>query len=35
VRPDDLSKINMAFFNVNGIISIGLMGFVIADCLWI
>ncbi len=35
VRPDDLSKINMAFFNVNGIISIGLMVFVIADCVWI
>lgn len=34
VRPDDLSKIDVAFFNVNGIISIGLMIFVIADCVW-
>jgi 4-hydroxybenzoate polyprenyltransferase len=35
VRPDDLSKINIAFFNVNGIISIGLMLFVVIDCVWI
>ena len=35
VRPDDLSKINIAFFNMNGIISIGLMVFVIIDCVWI
>ena len=35
VRPDDLSKVNMAFFNVNGIVSIGLMAFVIADCVWV
>jgi 4-hydroxybenzoate polyprenyltransferase len=35
VRPDDLSKINMAFFNVNGIISVGLMVFVVVDCVWI
>ena len=35
VRPDDLSKINIAFFNMNGIISIGLMLFVIIDCGWI
>jgi len=35
VRPDDLSKINIAFFNMNGIISIGLMFFVIADYVWI
>ena len=34
VRPDDLSKINMAFFNVNGIISVGLMVFIILDCTW-
>lgn len=25
VKPDDLSKVNLAFFNINGIISIGLM----------
>jgi 4-hydroxybenzoate polyprenyltransferase len=35
VCPDDLSAINIAFFNVNGIISMGLMVFVIADCVWI
>ncbi len=35
VKPDDLSKINIAFFNMNGIISIGLMFFVIADYIWI
>ena len=35
VNKDDLSKINIAFFNVNGIISIGLMAFVIIDCIWI
>ena len=34
VRPGDLTKINIAFFNVNGIISIGLMFFVIADYVW-
>ena len=35
VKKDDLSKINFAFFNVNGIISIGLMIFVIIDCMWL
>jgi 4-hydroxybenzoate polyprenyltransferase len=35
VKKDDLSKVNMAFFNVNGIISIGLMVVVIADCVWV
>ncbi|MCH8208800.1 MAG: UbiA family prenyltransferase [Nitrospinae bacterium] len=35
VSVDDLSKVNVAFFNVNGIISILLMSFVIVDCLWI
>ena len=35
VRPEDLSKINIAFFNVNGIISIGLMFFVVIDCVWV
>lgn len=33
VRPDDLSRVNVAFFNVNGIISVGLMGFTIADVM--
>ena len=35
VRSDDLSKINVAFFNINGIISVGLMFFVVADCVWL
>ena len=35
VKSDDLSQVNFAFFNVNGIISIGLMFVVIADCVWI
>ncbi len=35
VKKDDLSKVHMAFFNVNGIISIGLMIFVIVDCVWV
>ena len=35
VRPDDLSKVNMAFFNVNGIISVLLMTLVIVDCMWV
>jgi len=33
VSPDDLKRVNIAFFNVNGIISVGLMVFVIADTL--
>ena len=35
VKKDDLSNVNMAFFNVNGIISIGLMVFVVVDCVWV
>ena len=35
VKTDDLSKVNFAFFNVNGIIGIGLMCVVIADVVWI
>jgi 4-hydroxybenzoate polyprenyltransferase len=31
VKPDDLSKVNVAFFNVNGIISIGLMVMTVID----
>lgn len=31
VRPDDLSRVNAAFFNVNGIISIGLLLATILD----
>ena len=35
VKKDDLSNVNTAFFNVNGIISIGLMVFVAVDCVWV
>jgi 4-hydroxybenzoate polyprenyltransferase len=35
VHPDDLSEVNMAFFNVNGIISVGLMVLVVTDCVWV
>ncbi len=31
VKPKDLSKINTAFFTVNGIISVGLMGITLID----
>jgi 4-hydroxybenzoate polyprenyltransferase len=35
VKSDDLSKVNFAFFNVNGIIGVGLMCVVIVDCVWV
>jgi 4-hydroxybenzoate polyprenyltransferase len=31
VRPDDLSRVNKAFFQVNGIISVGLFLLILAD----
>ncbi len=31
VKPDDLSKVNMAFFTLNGFVSIGLFVFSLAD----
>jgi 4-hydroxybenzoate polyprenyltransferase len=34
VKSDDLFKVNFAFFNVNGIIGVGLMCVVIVDCIW-
>jgi len=34
VKPDDLSRANVAFFNVNGIISIGLMLMTILDIIY-
>ncbi|MFL5328231.1 MAG: UbiA-like polyprenyltransferase [Gemmataceae bacterium] len=33
VRPDDLSRVNRAFFQVNGVISVGLFLLVLADQL--
>ena len=35
VNKDDLSKVNFAFFNVNGGISLLLMSLVIVDCMWV
>jgi 4-hydroxybenzoate polyprenyltransferase len=34
VRPDDLSRVNQAFFQVNAIISVGLFLIVLADVVW-
>lgn len=34
VRPDDLSHVNLAFFQVNVVISLGLLAVGIADLLW-
>ena len=33
VKPDDLTRVNEAFFNVNGVISVGLMIFTVTDTL--
>jgi 4-hydroxybenzoate polyprenyltransferase len=33
VRPDDLSRVNQAFFQVNGVISIGLFVMVVVQVL--
>ncbi|HWD37929.1 MAG TPA: UbiA-like polyprenyltransferase [Fimbriimonas sp.] len=33
VKPDDLSKVNMAFFTLNGFVSLGLFFFALADQL--
>ncbi|CCQ91179.1 4-hydroxybenzoate polyprenyltransferase and related prenyltransferases [Nitrospina gracilis 3/211] len=35
VREDDLTRVNIAFFNVNGLISLTLMTLVIIDCMWV
>jgi 4-hydroxybenzoate polyprenyltransferase len=34
VRPDDLSRVNQAFFQVNGIVSVGLLVLVLVQ-VWI
>lgn len=34
VRPNDLSKVNLAFFNVNTIIGLGVLAFTSIDLLW-
>jgi 4-hydroxybenzoate polyprenyltransferase len=33
VRPDDLSRVNRAFFQVNAVVSLGLLGIGVADLL--
>lgn len=33
VKPNDLSRVNMAFFTLNGFVSIGVFGFALADVL--
>jgi len=34
VKPDDLSRVNMAFFTLNGFVSLGMFAFVLADLIW-
>ncbi|MBI2876371.1 MAG: UbiA family prenyltransferase [Candidatus Tectomicrobia bacterium] len=34
VKPSDLSRVNRAFFTVNGAVSLALFGFTAIDCLW-
>lgn len=34
VRPDDLSKIDVAFFNTNGLVSVVFFVFLLGDILW-
>ncbi len=33
VRPEDLSRVNVAFFHVNAVVSLGLLGLVVLDVL--
>jgi len=33
VKPDDLRRVNLAFFTLNGWVSISLFGFVLLDSL--
>jgi 4-hydroxybenzoate polyprenyltransferase len=34
VRPDDLTRVNVAFFHVNAVLSIGLFLVTALDLLW-
>ena len=34
VRPDDLSRVGVAFFNVNAVIGVGLLLLSVADLWW-
>ena len=33
MRPDDLRRLDMAFFTMNGVISVAFFGFVLIDAL--
>jgi 4-hydroxybenzoate polyprenyltransferase len=33
VRPDDLHRLDMAFFTMNGVISVAFFGFVLIDAV--
>ena len=35
VRPDDLTRVNQAFFNVNAVISVGLLALLVAELLMV
>jgi 4-hydroxybenzoate polyprenyltransferase len=35
VRPDDLSRVNLAFFTLNGCVSLILGAATIADVMWV
>jgi 4-hydroxybenzoate polyprenyltransferase len=34
VRPDDLTRVNRAFFHINAVISVGLLAIGAADLAW-
>ncbi|MBC8236082.1 UbiA family prenyltransferase [bacterium] len=34
VKPNDLSRVNLAFFTLNGMVSLGLMVMSVADIIW-
>ena len=34
VRPDDLSRVNQAFFQVNAVLSLGLFAIVLLQIVW-
>ena len=33
VKPNDLSRVNLAFFTLNGWVSVSLFAFVLLDCI--
>jgi 4-hydroxybenzoate polyprenyltransferase len=34
IRPDDLTRVNVAFFNLNALVSLGLFAVGSIDLLW-